>query len=75
MFFTETEAKGIINAHHVPFFSQSSCPYFKAPKTLFNRESWQPDKNLLSRLDHIEDGTALQGTLEEITCQSVRNTF
>jgi glutaredoxin 3 len=69
IFTTETEAKGIINAHHVPFFSKSSCPSCKAPKTLFNEKLSSQDKNFLLQLDHVEDGAALQDALEEIARQ------
>jgi len=59
MFATKTEAKGVINAHHVPFFSKSFCPYCKAPKTLFNEKLGSQDENFLLQLDRVEDGAAL----------------
>jgi hypothetical protein len=43
---TKTKAKGIINAHHIPFFSKSFYPYGKAPKTLFNEKLGSQDKKL-----------------------------
>jgi hypothetical protein len=56
---TKTEAKGIINVHHTPFFSKSFYPYDKASKTLFNEKLGSRDENLLLQLDRVEDGAAL----------------
>jgi len=41
---TKTKAKGIINAHHIPFFSKSFRPYCKPPKTLLNEKLGSQDK-------------------------------
>jgi hypothetical protein len=48
----------------------------KHPRRCSTEKLGSQDKNFLLQLDHIEDGAALQDTLEEITCQrSVPNIF
>ncbi|KAF2153992.1 glutaredoxin [Myriangium duriaei CBS 260.36] len=69
----KTKAQGIIDQHPVAVFSKSYCPYCKATKELLSKVG---AKYEVLELDQIDDGSAIQDALQEITNQrSVPNIF
>ncbi|KAL1999545.1 hypothetical protein VTN02DRAFT_4369 [Thermoascus thermophilus] len=69
----KAKAQQIINENGVVVFSKSYCPYCKATKNTL-REAGA--KYYVLELDEIEDGSAIQDALEELTRQrSVPNIF
>ncbi|KAH8692759.1 putative glutaredoxin Grx1 [Talaromyces proteolyticus] len=69
----KVKAQEIIADNNVVVFSKSYCPYCKATKSLLT-EFGAPYYVL--ELDQIQDGSAIQDALEEITNQrSVPNIF
>jgi len=69
----KTKAEGIIDDNAVAIFSKSYCPYCKATKALLSQMG---AKYYAIELDQVDDGSAIQSALEEITGQSsVPNIF
>lgn len=69
----KTKAQGIIDDNAVAVFSKSYCPYCKATKTLLSELG---AKYYTIELDQVDDGSAIQGALAEISGQStVPNVF
>ncbi|KAJ5677695.1 uncharacterized protein N7477_003328 [Penicillium maclennaniae] len=69
----KTKAQTLINENGVVVFSKSYCPYCTATKKLL-KENGANFTTL--ELDQIDDGSAIQDALEEITQQrSVPNIF
>ncbi|KAF2230967.1 putative glutaredoxin Grx1 [Viridothelium virens] len=69
----KTKAQGIIDDNSVAVFSKSYCPYCKATKALLSEMGAKP---YIIELDQVDDGSAIQDALEEITAQrSVPNIF
>ncbi|KAL2014772.1 hypothetical protein VTN00DRAFT_2297 [Thermoascus crustaceus] len=69
----KTKAQNIINENGVVVFSKTWCPYCKATK---NTLSETGAKYYVMELDEVEDGSAIQDALEELTHQrSVPNIF
>jgi len=52
-----------------PFSASLPAHTAKHPRRCSTEKLGSQDKNFLLQLDHIEDGTALQDTLEEIMSQ------
>ncbi|KAF2267837.1 glutaredoxin [Lojkania enalia] len=70
---TKTKVQGIIDENPVAVFSKSYCPYCRAAKQLL-RESGA--KFYAIELDQIDDGSAIQSTLVDLTGQfTVPNIF
>ncbi|MCJ1451669.1 hypothetical protein MMC28_002009 [Mycoblastus sanguinarius] len=68
-----TKAQSIIDDNAVAVFSKSWCPYCKASKTLLSEMG---AKFYLLELDQVDDGSAIQDALAEMTGQrSVPNIF
>ncbi|KAJ5218997.1 glutaredoxin Grx1 [Penicillium cinerascens] len=69
----KTKAQTLINENGVVVFSKSYCPYCVATKKLLN----ELGANFTTlELDQIDDGSAIQDALQEITNQrSVPNIF
>ncbi|KAM0802122.1 putative glutaredoxin [Usnea florida] len=68
-----TKAQGIIDDNAVAVFSKSYCPYCKATKSLLSEMG---AKFYAIELDQVDDGSAIQGALTELTGQStVPNVF
>jgi len=69
----KTKAQGIIDDNAVAVFSKSWCPYCKASKALLTEMG---AKYYTIELDQVDDGSAIQAALAEITGQtSVPNIF
>ncbi|KAJ6120007.1 hypothetical protein N7523_004287 [Penicillium sp. IBT 18751x] len=69
----KTKAQTLINENGVVVFSKSYCPYCTATKKLLKENG---AKFTTLELDQIDDGSAIQDALEEITQQrSVPNIF
>ncbi|KFY13302.1 hypothetical protein V492_03362 [Pseudogymnoascus sp. VKM F-4246] len=69
----KTKAQAIIDENPVAVFSKSYCPYCKATKSLLNEKG---AKFYSIELDQVEDGSAIQAALGEMTGQtSVPNIF
>jgi len=69
----KTKAEGIIDDNAVAVFSKSYCPYCKATKILLSQMG---AKYYAIELDQVDDGSAIQSALEDITGQSsVPNIF
>ncbi|KAL6713279.1 Glutaredoxin [Lecanora helva] len=69
----KTKAQGIIDDNAVAVFSKSYCPYCKASKSLLSELG---AKYYLVEMDQVDDGSALQDALEELTGQrTVPNIF
>jgi len=69
----KTKAQGIIDNNAVAVFSKSWCPYCKASKALLTELG---AKYYSIELDQVDDGSAIQDALREITGQtSVPNIF
>ncbi|KAL2826051.1 thioredoxin-like protein [Aspergillus cavernicola] len=69
----KTKAQSIIDENGVVVFSKSYCPYCKSSKSLLNELG---AKYYTLELDQIDDGSAIQDALQEITGQrSVPNIF
>ncbi|KFY18758.1 hypothetical protein V493_08366 [Pseudogymnoascus sp. VKM F-4281 (FW-2241)] len=67
------KAQAIIDENPVAVFSKSYCPYCKATKSLLNEKG---AKFFSIELDQVEDGSAIQAALGEMTGQtSVPNIF
>jgi len=68
-----TKAQGIIDDNAVAVFSKSYCPYCKAAKKLLTE---QGAKFYSIELDEVDDGSAIQAALEDLTGQrTVPNIF
>ncbi|KAF2663512.1 putative glutaredoxin Grx1 [Microthyrium microscopicum] len=68
-----TKAQGIIDDNAVAVFSKSYCPYCKASKQLLTELG---ARFYTIELDQVEDGSALQDALAEISGQrTVPNIF
>lgn len=69
----KTKAQGIIDENAVAVFSKSYCPYCNATKALLNELG---AKYYAIELDKINDGSAIQAALGEMTGQTtVPNVF
>jgi len=69
----KTKAQGIIDDNAVAVFSKSYCPYCKATKSLLSELG---AKYYSIELDQVDDGSAIQAALAELTGQtSVPNIF
>ncbi|KAI9672843.1 MAG: hypothetical protein M1831_000279 [Alyxoria varia] len=69
----KTKAEGIIDENSVAVFSKSWCPHCRQSKQLLTELG---AKFFLLELDQVDDGSAIQDALEEITGQrSVPNIF
>jgi len=69
----KTKAQGIIDDNAVAVFSKSYCPYCKATKSLLSELG---AKYYTIELDQVDDGSAIQAALGEMTGQtSVPNIF
>ncbi|KAJ5585083.1 uncharacterized protein N7459_004883 [Penicillium hispanicum] len=69
----KTKAQTIINDNGVVVFSKSYCPYCKASKELLKNLG---AKYTVLELNEIDDGSAIQTALEEISNQrTVPNIF
>ncbi|KAK4552454.1 Glutaredoxin [Recurvomyces mirabilis] len=69
----KTKAQDIIDNNAVAVFSKSYCPYCKATKSLLSDMGVKP---YIIELDEVDDGSAIQDALEEMTHQrSVPNIF
>jgi len=69
----KTKAQGIIDENAVAVFSKSYCPYCKATKSLLSELG---AKYYTIELDQVDDGSAIQAALGEMTGQtSVPNIF
>ncbi|KFY17506.1 hypothetical protein V491_04977 [Pseudogymnoascus sp. VKM F-3775] len=67
------KAQAIIDENPVAVFSKSYCPYCKATKALLNEKG---AKFYSIELDQVDDGSAIQAALGELTGQtSVPNIF
>ncbi|KAF2825047.1 glutaredoxin [Ophiobolus disseminans] len=70
---TKTKVQSIIDENPVAVFSKSYCPYCKAAKALLSESG---AKFYAIELDQIDDGSAIQSTLGDITGQTtVPNIF
>ncbi|PSN68074.1 glutaredoxin [Corynespora cassiicola Philippines] len=70
---TKTKVQGIIDENPVAVFSKSYCPYCRATKQLL---SDQGAKFYAIELDQVDDGSAIQSALADLTGQStVPNIF
>jgi len=69
----KTKAQGIIDDNAVAVFSKSYCPYCRATKALLTEMG---AKYYAIELDQVDDGSAIQAALGDITGQStVPNVF
>lgn len=69
----KTKAQDIIDNNAVAVFSKSYCPYCKSTKALLSEMGVKP---YIIELDQVDDGSAIQDALEDITHQrSVPNIF
>ncbi|KAI9683212.1 MAG: hypothetical protein M1820_010923, partial [Bogoriella megaspora] len=69
----KTKAQGIIDDNAVAVFSKSWCPHCKATKELLSSLG---AKSYIIELDQVDDGSAIQDALRELTGQSsVPNIF
>merc|ERR1712093_312842 len=69
----KTKAQGIIDDNAVAVFSKSYCPYCKATKATLSEMGVKP---YIIELDQVDDGSAIQDALQEMTNQrSVPNIF
>jgi len=69
----KTKAQGIIDSNPVAVFSKSWCPYCRATKELLGELG---AKYYSIELDQVDDGSAIQAALAEMTGQtSVPNIF
>ncbi|KAK3669676.1 Glutaredoxin [Recurvomyces mirabilis] len=69
----KTKAQDIIDNNAVAVFSKSYCPYCKSSKQLLSEMGVKP---YIIELDEVDDGSAIQDALEEMTHQrSVPNIF
>jgi len=69
----KTKAQGIIDDNAVAVFSKSYCPYCRATKALLTEMG---AKYYAIELDQVDDGSAIQAALSDITGQStVPNVF
>ncbi|KAJ5157365.1 Glutaredoxin [Penicillium canariense] len=69
----KTKAQNLINENGVVVFSKSYCPYCKSSKDLLDKLG---AKYELLELDLVEDGSAIQNALQEISGQrTVPNIF
>ncbi|KAF2729624.1 glutaredoxin [Polyplosphaeria fusca] len=70
---TKTKVEGIINENPVAVFSKSYCPYCRAAKKMLSDNG---AKFYTIELDQVDDGSAIQSTLADMTGQStVPNIF
>jgi glutaredoxin 3 len=70
---TKTKVQSIIDENPVAVFSKSYCPYCRATKQLLSE---QGAKFYAIELDQVDDGSAIQDTLAEVTGQrTVPNVF
>ncbi|KAF2680355.1 glutaredoxin [Lentithecium fluviatile CBS 122367] len=70
---TKTKVQSIIDENPVAVFSKSYCPYCRAAKQLLSESG---AKFYTIELDQVDDGSAIQSTLADITGQStVPNIF
>ncbi|KAF2463263.1 glutaredoxin [Lindgomyces ingoldianus] len=70
---TKTKVQGIIDENPVAVFSKSFCPFCKATKQLLSENGV---KFYAIELDQVDDGSAIQSTLAELTGQTtVPNIF
>ncbi|KAF2970717.1 hypothetical protein GQX73_g2776 [Xylaria multiplex] len=63
----KTKAQAIINENAVAVFSKSYCPYCKASKNLLDGLG---AKYYLIELDQVDDGSAIQSALADISGQT-----
>ncbi|KAJ5172088.1 hypothetical protein N7492_004681 [Penicillium capsulatum] len=69
----KTKAQALIDENAVVVFSKSYCPYCSSTKKLLEANN---AKFTLLELDEIDDGSAIQNALEEISGQrTVPNVF
>ncbi|KAJ5084500.1 hypothetical protein NUU61_009079 [Penicillium alfredii] len=69
----KTKAQTLINENGVVVFSKSYCPYCNATKQLLNELG---AKYTALELDQVDDGSAIQSALQEISSQrTVPNVF
>ena len=70
---TKTKVQNIIDENPIAVFSKSYCPYCRATKQLLSE---QGAKFYAIELDQVDDGSAIQSTLAEMTGQTtVPNVF
>ncbi|KAL1600674.1 Glutaredoxin [Paraconiothyrium brasiliense] len=70
---TKTKVQSIIDENPVAVFSKSYCPYCRAAKQLLSDSG---AKFYAIELDQVDDGSAIQSSLADITGQStVPNIF
>ncbi|KAJ4360917.1 Glutaredoxin [Didymosphaeria variabile] len=70
---TKTKVQSIIDENPVAVFSKSYCPYCRSAKQLLSDSG---AKFYAIELDQVDDGSAIQSTLADITGQStVPNIF
>ncbi|OSS51443.1 hypothetical protein B5807_03472 [Epicoccum nigrum] len=70
---TKTKVQSIIDEHPVAVFSKSYCPYCKQTKQLLSDAG---AKFYAIELDQVDDGSAIQSVLADLTGQStVPNIF
>jgi len=70
---TKTKVQSIIDENPVAVFSKSYCPYCRAAKQLLSESG---AKFYAIELDQIDDGSAIQSALGELTGQTtVPNIF
>merc|ERR1712029_59353 len=70
---TKTKVQAIIDEHPVAVFSKSYCPYCKQTKQLLSAAG---AKFYAVELDQVEDGSAIQSALADLTGQTtVPNIF
>ncbi|KAL6709239.1 Glutaredoxin [Coniothyrium glycines] len=70
---TKTKVQSIIDENPVAVFSKSYCPYCKQAKQLLSESG---AKFYAIELDQVDDGSAIQSTLGELTGQTtVPNIF
>ncbi|KAI0145090.1 putative glutaredoxin [Xylariaceae sp. FL1272] len=73
----KVKAQGIIDKYPVAVFSKSYCPYCTASKNLLKSMGVKEGEKMeILELDKLDDGSAIQSALAEITKQStVPNIF
>ncbi|KAH7392058.1 thioredoxin-like protein [Phaeosphaeria sp. MPI-PUGE-AT-0046c] len=70
---TKTKVQSIIDENPVAVFSKSYCPYCRQAKELLSKSG---AKFYAIELDQVDDGSAIQSTLGEMTGQTtVPNIF
>jgi glutaredoxin 3 len=70
---TKTKVQEIIDENPVAVFSKSYCPYCRDAKQLLSKSG---AKFYAIELDQVDDGSAIQSTLAELTSQTtVPNIF